>query len=255
MQRLLTALVLAPAVLWIVLAGPYNLFFGLVAGVAAICYYEFGGIAEVGVKERWLGVTIGTAMLFLRPDQWFLPLAMFPLLTLALALRFETLAHVLPVTAAQSMGLLYIYGTWNTAFLIRAISPYWLAFALGVNWLGDTGAYYLGRQFGRHKLAALVSPGKTWEGAAGSVLVSVIFGAWFLPHFLPAVPVWLAIVISATANVVGQFGDLAESAIKRGAGVKDSGSLLPGHGGLLDRVDSSLFSLPVVYGFLYFTSI
>jgi phosphatidate cytidylyltransferase len=255
MQRVITGLVLAPVVIWAVLAGPYNVFFAILALVAAICYYEFGGIARVGVKERWLGVAVGTAMLFLRPDQWYLPLAAFPLLALALALRYEDLAHVLPVTAAQSMGLLYIYGAWNTAFLLRAVNPYWLAFALGVNWVGDTGAYYVGRQFGRHKLAAQVSPGKTWEGSAGSLAVSVLFGAVFLPYFIPNVPVWMAIVISVAANIAGQFGDLAESALKRGAGVKDSGNLLPGHGGLLDRVDSSLFSLPVVYGFLYFNSI
>jgi len=255
MQRILTALVLAPSVIWIVLAGPFTLFFGLVAVVAAICYYEFGGIARVGLKERWLGAAVGTAMLFLRPDQWYLPLAAFPLLALALALRYEDLAHVLPVTAAQSMGLLYIYGAWNTAFLLRAISPWWLAFALGVNWVGDTGAYYIGRQWGRHKLASQVSPGKTWEGSAGSLLAAVVFGALFLPYFIPSVPVTLAVAVSISANIAGQFGDLAESAIKRGAGVKDSGALLPGHGGLLDRVDSSLFSLPVVYGFLYFAGI
>ena len=255
MRRILTALVLAPTVLWAVLVGPYNVFFAVVAVVASVCYYEFGGIAQVGWKERWLGVLVGTAMLFLRPDQWYLPLAAFPLLALALALRFEDLAHVLPVTAAQSMGLLYIYGAWNTAFLLRAVNPYWLAFALTVNWVGDTGAYYIGRRFGRHQLAAQVSPGKTWEGSAGSLAVSVLFGSVSLPYFIPAVPIWLAIVVSIAANIAGQFGDLAESAIKRGAGVKDSGAILPGHGGLLDRVDSQLFSLPVVYSFLYFNFI
>ncbi len=255
MKRLVTGLILAPFFLWVVLAGPFEVFFAALALVAAVCYYEFGGIAGVGLKERWLGVAVGTAMLFLRPDQWYLPLAAFPLLALALALRYEDLAHVLPVTAAQSMGLLYIYGAWNTAFLLRAVSPYWLAFALGVNWIGDTGAYYVGRQFGKNKLAAQVSPGKTWEGSGGSLAISVLFGAFFLPYFIPTVPVWLAIAISIAANIAGQFGDLAESALKRGAGVKDSGTLLPGHGGLLDRVDSSLFSLPVVYGFLYFNSI
>ncbi len=194
-------------------------------------------------------------MLSLRPDQWYLPLAAFPLLALALALRYEDLAHVLPVTAAQSMGLLYVYGAWNTSFLLRDINPYWLVFALTVSWLGDTGAYIVGRAFGRHKLAPLISPGKTWEGAAGSLVVSLLFGAWFLPHFIPTTPVPKAMLIALAANIAGQFGDLAESAIKRGAGVKDSGTLLPGHGGLLDRVDSQLFSLPVVYSFLYFNVI
>ena len=153
------------------------------------------------------------------------------------------------------MGLLYVYGAWNTAFLLRDISPYWLAFALGVNWIGDTGAYYTGRAIGKRKLAAQVSPGKTWEGSAGSLLASVVFGALFLPYFIPTTSIPWAIAISIAANIAGQFGDLAESAIKRGAGVKDSGAILPGHGGLLDRVDSQLFSLPVVYSFLYFNVI
>jgi phosphatidate cytidylyltransferase len=123
-----------------------------------------------------------------------------------------------------------------------------------VNWIGDTGAYYFGRNFGRHKLAPIVSPGKSWEGAAASAAASVLFGIFVLPRFVN-IDLLPAGLISIAANVAGQVGDLAESAIKRGAGVKDSGTLLPGHGGMLDRVDSSLFSLPVLYAVLYFTRI
>jgi phosphatidate cytidylyltransferase len=125
---------------------------------------------------------------------------------------------------------------------------YWLLFGLMVNWMGDTGAYYVGRRWGRHKLAPIVSPGKSWEGAAASALVAVLFGAIYLPMAIPGVSIAMAGVVAVLANAAGQLGDLAESAIKRGAGVKDSGRMLPGHGGMLDRLDSTLFTLPVLWG-------
>ncbi len=252
MRRILTALVLAPAVLYIVRRPEYTPVLLLVIAVAAVCYYEFGGIAGLRPPEIALGVAAGTFLLFARSDTALLTVTLITLLFLALALRFHDLTEVLPVASAQVLGLLYIYGAWNTALFLHDINPYWLMFGLVVNWVGDTGAYYVGRRFGRSKLAPLISPGKSWEGAFASVAASVVFGIVFLHFLIPAVPVWQAIVISVVANVAGQIGDLAESAIKRGAGVKDSGMLLPGHGGWLDRVDSSLFSLPVLYGFLYF---
>jgi phosphatidate cytidylyltransferase len=93
----------------------------------------------------------------------------------------------------------------------------------------------------------VVSPKKSWEGAIAAVAGSVLFGLLYVGHFLPQIAWWKVASIAIIGNVAGQFGDLAESAIKRGAGVKDSGQLLPGHGGMLDRVDSSLFALPVVW--------
>lgn len=247
MKRVLTAAVLAPVVLFIVIWGNPTAFFLLVAAVASLCYFEFGAMAHAGRPEVVAGLVVGTLILYLRPDAALLTLILFPLVVAALAMRFEKLDMVLPVAAWQTFGLLYIYGAWKTAFLLRAISPYWLTFALVVNWIGDTGAYYAGRRFGKHRLAPRVSPGKTWEGAIASVVVSVLFGVIFLTRLIPSVAIWQAMVVSIAANVAGQIGDLTESAIKRGAGVKDSGSLLPGHGGMLDRVDSQLFSLPVVY--------
>src|SRR5262249_33821291 len=115
------------------------------------------------------------------------------------------------------------------------------------------GAYFIGRKLGKHKLATRVSPNKSWEGAAASVAASMLFGAAYLTRFVEGVTILEAIGITAAANIAGQIGDLAESAMKRGAGVKDSGTILPGHGGFLDRVDSTLFTLPVVYGYLLLT--
>jgi phosphatidate cytidylyltransferase len=141
----------------------------------------------------------------------------------------------------------YVFGCWRFAPLLAAQNRYWLLYALVLNWIGDIGAYYVGRAVGRHKLAPMVSPGKSWEGSAASLAASLIFGFFFLRWAIPAVPPASALALTTVANVAGQFGDLCESALKRGAAVKDSGTLLPGHGGWLDRVDSTLFTLPVVY--------
>ncbi len=145
------------------------------------------------------------------------------------------------------LGLVYIFGAWRCAWLLRSISPHWLMFGLAVNWVGDMAAFYVGSAIGRHRLAPRVSPKKSWEGAIGSVIAGAAFGAAYLHWAIAAVPLWEALGLAAAVNVAGQVGDLAESAIKRGAGVKDSGNSLPGHGGWLDRVDSSLFGLPVLY--------
>jgi phosphatidate cytidylyltransferase len=254
MKRVLTALVLAPTVVYVVLAGPVWSFFLVVSMVAGLCYWEYSTIAGIRPVASIAGIVAGSLCFYPSSTISLLVLILFPLLTLAMALRSHDLADVLPDTAVQTFGLIYIYGAWKTAFLLHSISPYWLIFGLAVNWIGDTGAYYFGRNFGRHKLAPIVSPGKSWEGSGASAVTAVLFGIFFLPRFVN-VAVISAGAIAIVANIAGQVGDLAESAIKRGAGVKDSGRLLPGHGGMLDRVDSSLFSLPVLYAVLYFSGI
>jgi phosphatidate cytidylyltransferase len=163
------------------------------------------------------------------------------------ALRYTDLHDVLPQVAGAFLGALYTFTPWHFATVLRAISVHWLLFALALNWAGDSVAYYVGKSFGKHRLAPIVSPKKSWEGAIGSVVGSVVFGCLYMGHFMPSVALWKVAVIATAANIAGQFGDLAESAMKRGAGFKDSGNILPGHGGLLDRVDSSLFALPVAY--------
>jgi phosphatidate cytidylyltransferase len=123
-------------------------------------------------------------------------------------------------------------------------------YALLVNWAGDMGAYYVGRRWGRHKMAPRISPQKSWEGALASVAASVLIAGAYLLRFVPWIAVAPVVALTVAANAAGQIGDLTESALKRGAGLKDSGTILPGHGGFLDRVDSTLFSLPLIYAFL-----
>ena len=244
MKRILTASVMIPVVLYAVLGGIEWLFVLVLAAVALICFDEYSNITA---SREPLAYAAGLAIL-LAPLQYLALVALlFTLLMLMLAMRHPDLGAGYRRSAALVLGVIYIFGSWRSAALLRAINPWWLVFGLVVSWIGDTGAYYVGRRYGRHKLSPRVSPGKSWEGAIASAVVSGVAGALALPRLIPGVGLAEALLLALAANIAGQVGDLAESAIKRGAGVKDSGTLLPGHGGLLDRVDSSMFALPVLY--------
>jgi len=247
MKRILTALVMIPVVLYAVLGGFEWLFLLVLVAVAEICFDEYSIITA---SREPIAYAAGLFIL-LAPLPWLgLFTILFTLLMLTLAMRHDDLAPGFARTSVLLLGVVYIFGAWRTAVLLRAINPWWLVFGLVVSWIGDTGAYYVGRRYGRHKLAPRVSPKKTWEGAIASAVVSGLMGALTLPRLIPGVSITEALLLALAANIAGQVGDLAESAIKRGAGVKDSGTLLPGHGGLLDRVDSSMFALPVLYALL-----
>ncbi|MFN3324154.1 MAG: phosphatidate cytidylyltransferase [Bryobacteraceae bacterium] len=253
MKRVLTAAVLLPVVTYIVLWSPPSLFLAVLAVVGAFCYYEYSGIVAAHSLPRPgpLGYAAGLLVL-VAPTQEFALITLVGVLALSLALRSEPLSTTLPLAGAILLGVIYIFGAWRCAAALRAIDPWWLFFALSLNWIGDSAAFYFGRALGRHRLAPRVSPGKSWEGTIASVIASTVYGAVLLYYVLPHFALVNTVVLSAAGNIAGQAGDLAESAMKRGAGLKDSGTLLPGHGGWLDRVDSSLFSIPVVYVLLSF---
>lgn len=248
MKRILTALVLIPLITYAMLWAPYAIFLVVLASIAALCFYEYDrlvllhSIPAPGV----FGYAAGLLFLLL-PSQETAFLGLVVVLALALGLRLADLNEVLPYAGALILGVLYVFGGWRHAVLLRGLSPYWLLFAVSLNWVGDIAAYYVGRAIGKHKLAPRVSPAKSWEGSIASVAASVLMAFFYFPRLLPDVPLYAALGIAAAGNIAGQIGDLCESALKRGAGVKDSGTFLPGHGGWLDRVDSVLFSLPVVY--------
>ncbi len=257
MNRLLTALALIALAGYLVGWAPQPVFIAGALAFSAFCFWEYSGlVAAQGIRRPGVfGWLIGLVLIF-APQYTLLGASLLLLGSLMYALREDNLRDVLPGVAAAFFGAFYTFAPWRFAIDLRAISVHLLFFALALNWVGDSAAYYVGRAIGKHKLAPVVSPGKSWEGAVASVLGSVVFGLLYLGHFLPQIVLWEVAVIAAVANVAGQFGDLAESALKRGAGVKDSGTLLPGHGGMLDRVDSSLFALPVVYAlYLLFAAI
>ncbi len=248
MKRVLTALILVPIVTWIILRGSPEIFLVTVAVLASLCWFEFSQmIAPLCVQfPRWAGFVPGMALLYTR-DRGELLIILTALAALVVAMRGPELAKVLPSAAIFLIGIVYIFGAWKTAILLREYSVGWLMFAIIINWIGDSAALYAGKAFGKNKLAPSISPGKTWEGAIASLAFGSL-GAVFVLHYLtPEANLFKASIVALLANSAGQIGDLAESAIKRGAGVKDSGTMLPGHGGWLDRVDSSLFSMPVVY--------
>jgi len=248
MKRVVTALVLIPTFVYIILWAPYWAFLAAVVGVSTLCFREFADLAALHglAKPRIFGYIAGILILLL-PWKDVAVVLLLAMIAMSLALRLPDLTKALPSAAALLLGILYTFGSLRCAIDLRSIDPYWLFFALSLNWVGDIAALYVGKLIGRHKLAPEVSPAKTWEGSAGSVAASMIYAALYFPRLLPRVPLAEALALTAVANIAGQLGDLVESAMKRGAGVKDSGTLLPGHGGWLDRVDSGLFALPVVY--------
>jgi len=158
------------------------------------------------------------------------------------------IVEALPAAGISASGLLLV--AFPLTFTIRlhgysADGPKLLMFALVITWVGDTAAYFAGRAIGKYRMAPVLSPKKTWEGTVasllGALLVAVVFAKFLnvpLPHLL---------AMAAVGNVAGQAGDLLESAYKRSAGVKDSGTLLPGHGGVLDRIDALILAIPVVW--------
>lgn len=248
MKRVLTALILIPIFLVVILWSPQWVFLCVAAAVGILCFREYAQIVSlhhIG-KPGLFGYAAGL-LLMLLPNQNLTFVVLIAIFAMALSLRSINLAEALPSAAALLLGVVYIFGALRCGVDLRAISVYWLFFALSLNWVGDIAALYVGRLLGRHRLAPHVSPGKSWEGSAASMAASIIYGALYLPRWSPAVPLAAGLGLTAVANLAGQFGDLCESALKRGADVKDSGTSLPGHGGWLDRLDSSLFAMPVVY--------
>ncbi len=253
MKRVLTAAALIPVIVYTVLFANFWIFLGVLAIVAVLCYYEYDGVAAAYGFGRPgpVGYGVGLLVLVWQADAWLLIVG-FVLLALVIAMREVDLAKTLPRAGLLAVGVLYTFGCWRFAIPLREQNPqgHWLMYALLLNWAGDTGAYYVGRRFGRHRLAPEVSPKKTWEGSAASLVLSVMVGSAYLMRFVPGVALWQAAILTSVANIAGQLGDLAESAMKRGSGVKDSSAILPGHGGFLDRVDSTLFTLPVVFAWV-----
>jgi phosphatidate cytidylyltransferase len=251
MKRVLTALALIPIVVWVVMWADWRIFLAVLLSVACLCYREYDQIAAgYGFGAPGVaGYGAGTLLLVWWDVPWA-TLVGIAVIALVMVMRDRDLAHALPRAALLLTGILYVFGCWKCALPLRQLNPHWLMYGLTLNWVGDIGAYYIGRPFGKHKLAPQVSPNKSWEGSIASVFTSVLLGSLYLHQFLPGVPWWQGVALTAAANIAGQLGDLAESAMKRGAHVKDSGALLPGHGGLLDRVDSTLFALPVIYAYL-----
>ena len=176
---------------------------------------------------------------------------------IAATVRGAPFDKMLASVGATILGVLYVAFLGSHLISIRTgfdptLSRHLLSFFFLVLMGADTGAYYIGRAFGKRKLAPSISPGKTWEGAVGGLLAALAMAALSHFWFFRELPLKYILPLAAVMTIVGIFGDLAESALKRGAGAKDAANILPGHGGMLDRLDSLLFNAPLIYYFARF---
>ena len=253
MKRVLTAAIGLPLVVVVTTWAPAWLFTSAVAVVGAISLDEFLKISAIDESDRvgrWF-LPFGAAVTasFYLGSEWIvatLALSLLVLMSLTLAAPVSVTRN--RVTGATA-GLVYTCMLPGFLILLSRSSDAVLVL-LGVVWAGDIAAYYGGRALGRHRLAPVISPGKTVEGAIAGTVASVVVGIGLARVLLDEAnpgSLWaFGIIVLATA-IAAQLGDLAESAIKRSAGIKDSSTLLPGHGGMLDRIDSLLFAAPVFY--------
>ena len=266
MQRLLTAAIALPVIIASIWFDQLKLLFVAITAAAMMAgLYEFWILsARREMKAaRELGtffaVALLTAFYFQAPLLWpellLMLVAAFVMAVLAASmLRGAPFERMLGSVGATVVGVLYVVFLGGHIIALRTTFPNpmgrdLLFFFLLVLMGSDTAAYYTGRALGRRKLAPAVSPGKTWEGAAGGMLASLLFAALAHFWFFRELPLRAALPLAATMNVLGVVGDLTESALKRGAGAKDAANILPGHGGLLDRLDSLLFNAPLLYYF------
>jgi len=269
LPRVITAIVAVPILLWIILAGGASAWLVVVFFATVVGLFEFYEMT-MGDEDRvvgGMGVALGSLLLpalyFTSNDAaealTFMPLA-FVVMTLGMMLavlfgysKIERAAYLMGVGIA---GIFYVAFLTSFLALLRKHAgddgPYWILLTLVIVWSSDTGAYFVGRAVGRRRLAPKVSPKKSWEGAIGGTLAAV-GGAFLVVDLTPLDLVWWQVlVVSIPAAILGQLGDLCESLIKRSVGVKDSGTIIYGHGGILDRVDALIFAAPYVYFFFVF---
>jgi phosphatidate cytidylyltransferase len=262
LTRVATAVVLIPVFVWVVIAAPPWVFPALVVVASAVGAWEITRLFARAGRPVYGRLAIAlspviTASFALAPGiTWHAVRAEAPVLTLALAIGL-ILAVTLwsnqrpPTDAAANTLLAVVYVGW---LLGHAISLHRLAhggalvlFLVGVTWAGESAAYLVGSAYGRHSLAPTISPRKTVEGAVAQLIVSVAAAGALAAVLVPECGVGHGVLAGAVLGIVGQIGDLAESVMKRGAGAKDTGGIIPGHGGLLDRIDSLLFNVPAYY--------
>jgi phosphatidate cytidylyltransferase len=273
--RVLTALVLIPIVLVVVLLTPTWVVSLAVALITILALREFFALGDAIGHRAYRLWTIFSALLLIYvqwnatsfthgqpaglvfgsapfPDEAPHSFLFFLVFVLGLAtitlLTQRPLVESLPSAGISSSALLLVAFPFSFAVRLHGLpthGPRLLLFALAVTWAADTAAYFVGRAIGKHPLAPHISPKKTWEGSIGGLLGSLLI-AWAAHFFLLlAIPHLLA--MATLGNIAGQIGDLLESAYKRSAGVKDSGTLLPGHGGVLDRIDAQILCIPVIW--------
>ena len=266
MQRLLTAAVATPLALAAVFLLPGWWFFVFMAAVIDWAAYEYLLIVRPRAPRAPLKLLLvlaplaayaisfalsdGTELLALRLHLLAGALVISVGLGTLLLFSRTPLEETIPALGILGFGIPYFALPTAAVYTLRQIDPWVVFLLLAIVWLGDTAAYYVGSRIGRHKLAPVISPKKSWEGAAASFAIAMIAAVIWSQVRLGRLEIGI-LVASALTSVAAQIGDLVESMIKRGSGVKDSGSILPGHGGVLDRLDALLFGAPVLLFILW----
>ena len=264
LKRWLTSIVAVPVLVVLILYGPMASFVALIAVVGIIAAWEYFIIVFAGNKSKILtlvpiwcmmtGFLILLAAAFSRMDLLFLiawtAFAGMAILSMK-GFSQEKGSGILDLVAKGTQFIVYIPFPLAALILLRGEPDgiIWIFFLVLIVFLGDAAAFYVGTYFGRHKLHPAISPGKTIEGAIGGLVANLIVAFVFKTVFLPDLSTFLVLVFAPAVGVVGQLGDLFESELKRISGIKDSGNILPGHGGILDRIDALLFAAPLAYFF------
>jgi phosphatidate cytidylyltransferase len=272
-SRVLTALIALPILIASVVLPSYFpqtvwLFVALAGFAIAAGIYEFFLMTKkMQLKADASIAYLGACAFFIAfcfdapknaPDLLLMTLALFLMVLLSTqTFRFQKdFGKLLSGMSLTLLGVLYVAFLGGylvslrvgfTETLVPNLSTKLLGYFFLVIMGSDTGAYYVGKNFGKHKLVPKVSPNKTWEGFVGGIILSLTFAGLSTFLFFPELPYQISLPLAFVMSIVGVFGDLAESAIKRSTGTKDAANILPGHGGLLDRLDSLLFNAPILY--------
>src|SRR3954447_19236362 len=271
-QRLLSAVLLLPLLVVLVWWSVWTVAATVILAAVVSLIELYSAFRQGGYQPRTL-VGIGSA-LALGLAIWFQPTAGFDLLlpivtfvivvSLVVELAYPQQPGSLASWGLTLAGAFYIAWLLSHFILLRALSTpalrdsiftplgmqpgvAWIYYTCAITWLQDTSAYFVGRRFGRHKLAPVLSPKKTWEGAAGGLLGAMITGVVCVSILGLPITLLQGALLGLVGGIVGPLGDLSESLIKRQVGLKDAGNLIPGHGGILDRADSLLFTVPILY--------
>jgi phosphatidate cytidylyltransferase len=254
LKRILSGVVMAVFLILVIFYGSAPIHALLAGALVVLGLSEYFSMLEhVGVKGyKNLAYGLGVLLILcVYLGDYFLPWAVLSFTAIFAAWLFSNsdIKEALNQIAGTLLGIIYVAGPLGFLLAIVMLDKgrFLLFFIFFIVWSGDTGAYYVGKNFGKRLLAPKVSPGKTIEGSIGGIFGSLVGGliAWI--WFLEGISLVHCLIVIIICAIIGQFGDLAESIIKRSAGVKDSGTIIPGHGGILDRIDSLIFAGPLFY--------
>lgn len=257
LHRVLTAIPLALGVIWLILFQPTDIFVYLLMLVSVLAGYEWSRLSAcenkmLGISYAILitGISLSFIYYFSAYTQWYVFLSV--VLWLVISLRIKSIRPKKDLNSISLykllVGILVVPAAVLSMWAVHKsdIGPQWLMYGLALIWVADIGAYFSGKRFGKNKLAENISPGKTVEGMIGALILTSIYSLLSAYYFeLAYQDIVILLLISLLLTVISVVGDLYESTLKREVGLKDSGNILPGHGGILDRIDSVLAAMPV----------